>query len=134
MQLSKIHEFMQQCKNISSLEIRWVDAAGFEGENMEGAAPGGYLNRFGYFVVGTTVGGNAIVLGEDDERVLFADYTWYSDDEISYEDIAGDGQWHTLPMDASSMRRSLYELARNQSDFLEKLRTGEIDRLLGPIS
>jgi hypothetical protein len=134
MQHSDIREFIIQCKNAASREIRWVDAIGFSGENIQGAAPGGYLNRFGYYVIGTTVGGNAIVLGDDDERVLFADYTWYSDDEINYEDIAGDGEWHTLPMDASNMRQSLYELARNQSDFLEKLRTGEIDRLLEPIS
>ena len=47
-------------------QIRWCDDRGLLDENMADVAPGGCLNRFGWYVVGTTIGGNAIVVSEGD--------------------------------------------------------------------
>ncbi len=67
--------------------------------------PGGYINRFGYFVIGTTVGGNAIVIGDTDARVLFANHAWYTEEEISFEEIQNDGKWRDLPMSRENVMR-----------------------------
>ena len=53
---------------------------------------------FNWWVVGTTIGGNAIVVGDDDPGVFFADHTWYFEDTVSYQDLAGDGTWIDLPL------------------------------------
>jgi hypothetical protein len=132
---SVIIEFIQQCSAASTPLIQWLDEEHlFDAENAEGAAPGGFLNQFGYYVIGSTVGGHAIVLSDEDPRVTFADYTWYDDDEVDYQDLSGDGEWHTLPLSLTNVRKSLYELASDRDVFLVKLRAGAIERLLDPIA
>jgi hypothetical protein len=60
-------------------QVNWCDDDGLEDENMEGAGPGGDLNPFGWYVVGTTGGGNGVVVGVDDPGVYFADHEWCGD-------------------------------------------------------
>lgn len=135
MKYSVIIEFIQQCSAASPSLIHWLDEESlFNDENAEASAPGGFLNRFGYYVIGSTVGGHAIVVSDEDPRVTFADYTWYDDDEVDYQDLSGDSGWHALPLSATNVRKSLYELASDRDDFLVKLRTGAIERLLDPIA
>ena len=62
-----------------SSQVNWCDDDGLEDENIEGAGPGGDLNPFGWYVVGTTGGGNAIVVRTDDPGVYFADHEWDAD-------------------------------------------------------
>ena len=56
------------CENVN-----WCDDQRLEDENMEGVGPGGDINPYGWYVVGTTIGGNAVVVGADDPGVYFAD-------------------------------------------------------------
>jgi len=134
MEYARIRDFVSRCSELPTDEIRWVDEVAFQGENMDGASPGGYLNRFGYAVIGTTIGGHAIVVGDSDDRVTFADCTWFAGEEINYEDLAGDRSWHTLPLSAENVRKTLFELASSHEEFLGKLESGEIDRILAPIA
>ena len=127
MKFPVIASFISDCASCHSKEIRFCDAESFDDENSSGVAPGGYLNPFGYYVIGTTIGGNAIVVSDVDPRVLFADHTWYGDDEINYQDHAGDGAWHAIPMTSDNVRRSLYELAPSRDEFLSRLRDGAVD-------
>ena len=60
-------------------QVNWCDDRGLDGENMPGAGPGGDLNPFGWYVVGTTGGGNGIVVRADDPGVYFADHEWDAD-------------------------------------------------------
>ncbi len=111
MEFSGIESFVDECESSGSDEIGFCDQHSFSGENMADAAPGGYLNPFGYFVIGTTIGGNTIVISDSDPRVLFADHTWYGDNDINYQDHAGDGKWHelrTLTLALSKMFNVLY--------------------------
>ena len=129
-----INDFIQRCSAISPSVVGWLDEeALFNEENSDGSAPGGFLNKFGYYVIGSTVGGHAIVVGEEDPRIAFADYTWYDEDEVDYQDLAGDGAWHALPLTAPNVRKSLYELASDRDEFLVKLQSGQIERVLEPI-
>ena len=59
--------------------VYWCDDQGLDDYNMEGAGPGGDLNPFGWYVVGTTGGGNGVVVRADDPGVYFADHEWCDD-------------------------------------------------------
>ena len=84
-------------------------------------------------MIGSTLGGNTIVISDTDPRVLFADHTWYGEDEINYQNHAGDGEWHTIPFTADNVRHSLYELAPDRDNFLSRLCDGTIDREIDTI-
>lgn len=132
----------------------WCDDGGLEDENMEGAGPGGWLNVFGWYVVGSTVGGDAIVVRADDPAVYFAGHEWYSDDEVDFEDFGGSGarlvsstiknwdgkelvvqrlkaEWVQAPFTAEGVRRSLFQLAPSIDEFRAK--AAEMDALLDRI-
>jgi hypothetical protein len=122
----------------ASNEVNWCDDNRLEGENMEGAGPGGWLNVFGWYVVGTTGGGNAIVVRGDDPGVFYAAHEWYggdttADNTIDFEDFGGGGkgQWVSVPFTDEGMRRSLFQLAASIDDFRE--RADEMNALLDRI-
>ena len=112
-------------------QIRWCDEPRFREENIE-LAPGAYLNKWGYWVAGTTIGGSAIVLSSNDEAVRFAGRGWYNDDHISYENVTT-GEWHDLPYSQENIDRSLFTMSRSIDDFLQCLENGQIDDLLDRI-
>ncbi|HKK17732.1 MAG TPA: hypothetical protein VJ952_03540 [Opitutales bacterium] len=114
-------------------QLRWCERTRYEEENMSGVAPGGYLNPWGFFVIATTIGGNAVVVGENDERVFFSDHTWFGDDEISFEDLRESKKWIDLPYSRENVIKALYPLAENAIEFEAKIRSGELDRLLDEI-
>jgi hypothetical protein len=101
-------------------QIRWCDDRRFVAENAEDVAPGGFINPFGWYVVGTTVGGNAIVVAPHDPAVYFADHTWYRDGEINYQDLSGDRSWISLPLTPEGVRRSLFQLAESIDAFVAR--------------
>src|SRR5688500_4138340 len=102
----------------SECNVTWCDDGRLDDENMDGAAPGGYLNRFGWYVIGTTGGGNAVVMSGDDPGVYFADYTWYDDKEIGFQDYRHDGKHVRPALKEPNVRRSLYPLAGSIEEFL----------------
>ena len=83
MKYDDIESFVEQCRSSHRSQIRWCDRKRFIEENAAGTSPGGDLNPFGYYVIGTTIGGNAVVASEADKRICFADHTWYCGDEIN---------------------------------------------------
>lgn len=132
----------------------WCDDGRLEDENMEGAGPGGWLNVFGWYIVGSTVGGNAIVVRADDPAVYYAGHEWYSDDEVDFEDFGGSGarlvsstiknwdgnelvvqrlqaEYVSVPFTADGVRRSLFQLAPSIDEF--RARAAEMDALLDKI-
>ena len=125
--------YIQTCLKQESKEIRWCDEIRFNQENQKDVAPGGFINPYGYFVIGTTIGGNAIVVSKHDSRICFADYSWYMDDEISYEDLLVDEEWHDISYNNQNVFKSLYPLASTASEFIEKLASTEIDKILAKI-
>ena len=115
-------------------QINWCNDGDLEDENMEGAGPGGWLNVFGWYVVGSIGGsGNAIVVRVDDPAVYYAGHEWYSDNEVDYEDFGGGGKgkWVVVPFTADGVRQSLFQLASSIDDFRE--RADEIGELIDEI-
>jgi hypothetical protein len=114
-------------------QVNWCDDDDLADENMEGVGPGGWLNVFGWYVVGTTVGGNAIVVRVDDPAVYYAGHEWYGGDTVDFEDFGGSGKgkWVSAPFTAEGVRQSLFQLAPSIDEFRE--RAEEIDALLDRI-
>ncbi|HTN00625.1 hypothetical protein [Planctellipticum variicoloris] len=137
-------------------QVNWCDDDDLNGENMEGAGPGGWLNVFGWYVVGTIGGsGNAIVVGVDDPAVYYAGHDWYGgDDVVNFQDFGGSGahlvsstfrnwdgtervverlkaEWVEVPYTAEGVRQSLFPLASSIDDFRE--RAEEIGALIDKI-
>ena len=119
--------------------VNWCNDRGLDDENMEGVGPGGWLNVFGWYVVGTIGGsGNAIVVRADDPAVYYAGHDWYGgdttpDNTIDFEDFGGGGKgkWVSVPFTADGMRRSLFQLAPSIDDF--RARADEIGALIDRI-
>jgi hypothetical protein len=126
-------------------QVDWCDDDGLNNENMEGVGPGGWLNVFGWYVVGSIGGsGNAIVVRADDPGVYYAGHEWYGgDDVVNFQDFGGsgarlvsstyknwDGQervkerldadWVEVPFTAEGVRRSLFQLAPSIEEFCER--------------
>lgn len=112
-------------------QVRWCDDVRLRDEHVAGAGPGGWLARFGWYVVGTTIGGNAIVVGEDDPGVYFADHTWYSDEGIDYQPEPKSTRWVSLPLTPEHVRTSLWRVADSIEDFVARREEldATIDRL-----
>lgn len=114
-------------------QIRWVDQEGFDAENAPGVSPGEYLNRYGFEVIGTTIGGNAITKSPETEEFFFADHSWYSDRQICYQDLAGNQAWKTIPWSKENFSATLFKLATDADDFESKLSSGTLDTTLDEI-
>ena len=59
--------------------VNWCDDDDLLNENMEGVSPGGEVNPFGWYVIGTTGGGNGVVVRPDEPGVYLADHEWCGD-------------------------------------------------------
>lgn len=114
-------------------QIRWCSPERFASENDISAAPGRYLNRFGWSVIGTTIGGNAIVVRPGDPAIYFADHTWYGEDGAHYQDLKGDRSWISAPLNETTVERSLFRLAESASEFVRAAEALAIDRLIDEI-
>jgi hypothetical protein len=98
---------------IVECQVNWCDDQGLADENMPGVGPGGDLNPFGWYVVGSTGGGNGVVVRADDPGVYFADHEWDAKNT------------------ADAVRRALVPLAPSIEDFRRNV--VEVDALLDKI-
>lgn len=114
-------------------EVRWCSDERFDAENTEGVSPGGHLIAFGWWVIGTTIGGNAVVVRDDDPGVYFADHCWYHEHGIYYQRLATDREWVSAPLSAEGVWESLLVLAPSVEEFLALVASGEMERLLDEI-
>jgi hypothetical protein len=126
--------FTARIERLSSVpsQVRWCDDLRFREENADGVSPGEFLNRFGWWVIGTTGGGNAIVVRVEDPAVYFAGHGWYTDEfGINYEELAGDKSWKEAVLDAKGVEKSLFRLAVSDDDFVAN--AGKVDAILDAI-
>lgn len=132
-----VEPFIRRCIEAEAAKspwiVRWCDEERFAAENSLGVNPGEFLNRYGYFVIGTTVGGNAVAVSDQSDAAVFADHCWYADDWIYYQDLQGSKEWVELPWSSENFLRSLFPLAESRGELIEKIRTGELRRVLDAI-
>ncbi|MFO0939706.1 MAG: hypothetical protein U0930_02950 [Pirellulales bacterium] len=95
-------------------QVNWCDDQALDDENMPGVSPGGDVNLFGWYVIGTTIGGNAVVVRADNQGVYFADHEW-----------CGDGTAEGVLRELIQLAPSFEELRRSVEEFDARL--DEID-------
>ena len=91
-------------------DVNWCNDDDLSDYNMPGAGPGGDINPFGWYVIGTTGGGNGIVVRVDEPGVYFADHEWCGDET------------------AEGTRRELIPLAPSIEEFLDEI-TERLDEI-----
>ena len=84
MQFVSLEPTMVRLAKMPFMGVRFCeDEARFREENCE-LSPGAIISQYGFWVVGTTIGGNAITLSDHDERVRYCDHTGWYDNYMCY--------------------------------------------------
>jgi hypothetical protein len=137
MKYHDMEPFIQLCidaeGSAQSWTARWCDERRFSAENSIDVSPGEFLNRYGYYVVGTTVGGNAVAVSDSNDAVVYAGHSWYSDDCICFQDLQSSKEWIEIPWSPENFLRSLFPLARSRQELIRMIRTGELTKVLDEI-
>ena len=84
-----VTEYLRFClpfRIYGASEVRVLDLSSINEEMCEGAAPGGFIRLYGYLVIASDVGGNAIVVHHSTGRVFWVDHESFSADQIAYKD------------------------------------------------
>lgn len=128
----EIEEYLRFCLTPKGYQASGISLKSLNNifeENMPDVAPGGYINPFGYLVIGTSVGGNALCFDSNYGNVYWADHDSFTEDGISYEDRET-GDWIDLPFTDENIPKALFLLDRNIGDFLNKLLQDKLEKVL----
>jgi hypothetical protein len=102
----EIRRKRDELAEVPSRYVNWCDDQRLDDENMPGVGPGGDVNPWGWYVVGTTGGGNGVVVRADDPGVYFATHEW--DDDGTAEGVRR--ELLLLAPSIEEFRRSLVEV------------------------
>jgi hypothetical protein len=105
--------------------VRVRSLKGIIAENAPSTAPGGFLYPYGYIVIATSIGGNAVCVDHRTGATYWADHDGFTSDEVHFEDRTT-GQWMDLPINPETVAKALVPLESSLEVFLTKLLT---DRL-----
>lgn len=84
MKYSEIEEKTKTLININKGFQYWIiDDEHFQREHTE-MIPGKRIKEYGFWVIGTTAGGNAITISEKDDKIRFCDHTGWYDHKIKW--------------------------------------------------
>ena len=78
---TQIADYLRHClpdEVIEASGVRVLPLDAIQKEMAEGAAPGSFLRPFGYLVVATSVGGNAICFHSPSGKVFWADHVSFT--------------------------------------------------------
>jgi hypothetical protein len=119
-----ISQYLQRClpvKTLGASDVRLLSLEAIELEMAEGAAPGSFLRPYGYIVVATSVGGNAICFHASTEKVFWADHVSFASDCICFKDRTT-GQWKYLyEYSPENVQSALVQLSEDIETFLTGL-------------
>lgn len=124
-----IADYLRNCLPVEVLgasDVRLLPLDAIEQEIAEGAAPGSFIRPYGYLVVASSIGGNAICFHSPSGKVFWADHVSFAADCISFKDRAT-GQWKYLyEYTPENVEKALVPLADDIESFLNDLL---VDRL-----
>lgn len=133
LEFAELGEYLNQCtpsETIIASGVRLLPIGAIKDEMTEGAAPGSYLRRFGYLVVATSVGGNAICFHGPSGKIFWADHTSFHDDSICYEDRSTRKWKYLYEYNPANVMQALVELGDNVERFLLELLTDKLTEKL----
>jgi hypothetical protein len=87
-----IRAYLRQCLPATGYRASGVavlSADSIVAENLEAASPGQFIFPYGYLVVATSIGGNAVAFDAVEERVVWAYHDSFFDGLISFQGEGG---------------------------------------------
>jgi hypothetical protein len=118
-----IRDYLTGCLTVDGYTasgVRIYNLDRIRGEVCVGAGPGGFIFSYGYVVIASSVGGNAVCFHSPSGRVVWADHTSFTDDTISYKDQTT-GKWCYLPFSVENIQRAVVPLNEDIESFLTDL-------------
>lgn len=128
---SNIRDYLTNCISrdgfrASGLSVKNLET--LEMENLDEAAPGMYIYPYGYLVVATSVGGNALCFHAVTNRVYWANHGNFYDDQVSYRDVSG--LWVDAAATSDNVEKAMALVDEDIETFLPKFLRDEFeDRL-----
>ncbi|MFO1064849.1 MAG: hypothetical protein U0892_13370 [Pirellulales bacterium] len=104
----------------------WLDEDAYLTENTQ-LSPGAIISRYGYWVVGSTAGGNAITLSTHDSAIRFCDHTGWYENNLCF---AAKQDYTERPYNDDNVRLAQIVVAENWTQFEAILVADELDLLL----
>lgn len=83
-----VRDYLRHClpsETYLASQIRVLPWETIGREMGEGSAPGSFIRPFGYLIVATSIGGNALCLHQTTGRVFWADHDSFSDDMVMFQ-------------------------------------------------
>lgn len=121
---AELGEYLKHCtprEVVIASGVRLLPISAIRDEMVEGAAPGSFLRPFGYLVVATSVGGNAICFHGPSGKVFWADHTSFQTDSICYEDRSTRKWKYLYEYNPTNVMQALVELSVDSEKFLVEL-------------
>lgn len=119
-----IASYLRNClpsEVVGASGVRLLPLGAIEQEMFEDAAPGSYIRRFGYLVVATSIGGNAICFHSPSGKVFWADHVSFNSRCISFKERKT-GEWKYLyEFTPENVEKALVLLSDNIESFLANL-------------
>jgi hypothetical protein len=129
----EIADYLRYClpeEVIEASGARVLPLSAIQEEMAEGAAPGSFVRPFGYLVVATSIGGNAVCFHSPSGKVFWVDHVSFNTKCISFKDRAT-GQWKYLyEYTPENVQKALVPLSDNIENFLGDLLADRLTKQL----
>jgi hypothetical protein len=106
--------------------VRLLPLRFIENEMAEGAAPGSFVRPYGYLIIATSIGGNAVCFHSPSGNVLWADHTSFTTSNISYEDRKSKEWKYFHEYSINNVRKAMVPLGDDIETFLCSLLSDQI--------
>jgi hypothetical protein len=128
-----VRQYLYYClpfKTYLASEMRVLSLESILMEMGESSVPGSFLRPFGYLIIATSVGGNAVCVHQDSGRVFWADHDSFSDDTITFKNRAT-GEWKYLYEDSpENVESAMVPLSQTLENFMNDLLTDQLSTKL----
>jgi len=127
-----IREYLMECQTKESYDASGVFLGGdLEDQIMsnDGCAPGAYIFKYGFVVIGGSAGGNGICVDGKTGKVYFADHEGFVDDKVGF--FEAPRKWKTvLGLNYENILLALTPIADSLEEFLLKAFNDELTDFL----
>jgi hypothetical protein len=127
MRFAMIRPFLARLASMPFIGIRYCeDERRFCEENAQ-LSPGAMISKFGFWVIGSTLGGNAVTLSDHDQKVRFCDHTGWYDDCMCYAAHEG---YAERAYSQRNVENAQVVLAETLDDFERMCLDGEMESII----
>ncbi|KAB2928500.1 MAG: hypothetical protein F9K24_21885 [Leptonema illini] len=124
-----IAQYLKSCISKENYVCSDINICGLErliDENFGEASPGIFIADYGYLIIGTSIGGNAICFCSHDSYVYWANTANFSVGLISYEDKST-GRWvELMEYNSANVQSAMILLSTSIEDFLVEMLTDSL--------